>query len=225
MIARSAGSSADGRIRFAIPKGALLKDSIALLETVGIDPGALIDPGRQLVVYTDEFEFIIGKPSDIPIYVASGAADVGISGKDVLVELDLDVVEMVDLGFGACKFVVAEPEDAHATIEEQYAHLGVIRVATKYPRIAEAYFASRGVQVEIVKLNGNIEIAPLIGIADQVVDITQTGTTLRENRLKIVDDVLPSTARFVANPAALRTRTASVTDLANRFADAVARHR
>ena len=218
---RSNGSSA-GKMRFAIPKGALLADSVAVLRAVGFDVDVLADPGRQLVIETDEFEFIIGKPSDIPIYVASGAADVGIAGKDVLVELDLDVVEMVDLGFGACRFVVAEPEDAHASIEEHYARLGVIRVATKYPRVTEAHFAAKGLQVEIVKLNGNIEIAPLIGIAEQVVDITQTGTTLRKNRLRIVDEVMPSTARFIANPSALRTLGDRVTRLANSLAQAVA---
>lgn len=223
MIARNSRVAGDdGRMRFAIPKGALLKDSIAALEAVGVDVGGLADPGRQLVIRAPEFDFIIGKPSDIPIYVASGAADVGISGKDVLAELNLDVVEMVDLGFGGCRFVVAEPDDAHASIEEQYAHLGVIRVATKYPRVTEAYFAERGVQVEIVKLNGNIEIAPLIGIADQVVDITQTGTTLRENKLKIVAEVMDSTARFIANPVSLRTSGERVTGLANRLARAIA---
>lgn len=223
MIARNgsirASAVSDERLRFAIPKGVLLADSIRALERIGIDTGELSDAGRQLVIDTPNFEFIIGKPSDIPIYVASGAADVGIAGKDVLVELELDVVEMVDLGFGACRFVVAEPENAHASIEEQYAHLGVIRVATKYPRIAERYFAGRGLQVEIVKLNGNIEIAPLIGIADQIVDITQTGTTLRENHLRIVDEVMGSSARFIANPVSLRMRSPRVMDVARRLAD------
>ena len=218
MARGSRGSSAGEKLRFAIPKGALFAESIAALKAAGVDVGGLADPGRQLVIVTPGFDFIIGKPSDIPVYVASGAADVGISGKDVLAELDLDVVEMVDLGFGACRFVVAEPEDAHASIEEQYAHLGVIRVATKYPRVTEAYFAERGVQIEIVKLNGNIEIAPLIGIADQVVDITQTGTTLRETKLKLGADVMESTARFIANPVALRTRAAQVTALADGLA-------
>ncbi|MDZ4180320.1 MAG: ATP phosphoribosyltransferase [Coriobacteriia bacterium] len=216
MIARNmTGTSRDtDAIRFAIPKGALFADSIAALHAIGVDTGGLADPGRQLVIKVPGFEFIIGKPSDIPIYVASGAADVGIAGKDVLAELELDVVEMVDLGFGECRFVVAELQDAHATIEEQYAHLGVIRVATKYPRVAERHFAERGLQVEIVKLNGNIEIAPLIGIADQVVDITQTGTTLRENRLRIVEEVMGSSARFIANPVSLRTRSEKVTEMA-----------
>lgn len=201
----------------AVPKGALFSDSVDALEGAGLDVGGLRDPGRQLVITTDEMEFVIGKPTDIPIYVAYGAVDIGISGKDVLAESALDVVEMVDLGFGACKFVVAELEDTHHSIEEQYRHLGVIRIATKYPRITEQYFSKRGMQVEIVKLNGNIEIAPMIGIADWVVDITQTGTTLRENKLRIVEDVLDSSARFIANPVSLRTESDRVTQLANKL--------
>ena len=205
------------RLRMAVPKGALWQDSLDALSAAGIEVGGLADPGRQLIFETDDMEFVIGKPSDIPAYVAYGAVDVGIVGKDVLAETQLDVVEMVDLGFGACRFVVAELEEEHASIEEHYRHLGVIRVATKYPRVTETYFASRGVQVEIIKLNGNIEMAPLIGIADRVVDITQTGTTLRENRLRVVEEVMESSARFIANRASLTTRGDRVTTMAERL--------
>lgn len=217
MIARGNNQAPGDKLRFAVPKGVLFPDCVRVLGTAGFDTGGLADPGRQLVIDSPAFEFIIGKPSDIPVYVASGAADIGIAGKDVLAELDLDVVEMLDLGFGECRFVVAELADAHAGIEETYRHLGVIRVATKYPRVAETHFASRGVQIEIVKLNGNIEIAPLIGIADQVVDITQTGATLRQNKLRIVDEVMTSSARLIANPVSLRTRSSLVDDTARRL--------
>jgi len=176
-----------------------------MLAAAGLDTTGLADPGRQLTVLTADAQVIIGKPTDIPVYVAYGAADCGIGGRDVLIEAGLEVVELVDLGFGGCRFVVAEPEDAGAEISERARHLGVIRVATKYPNIATAHFAARGIQIEVVKLNGNIELAPLIGIADVIVDITATGTTLRENRLRIVEDVLPSTARFIGNPGAVRT--------------------
>ena len=204
MIATRSGGP--GRpLRVAVPKGALFPDSVRVLASAGFDTSTLENPGRQLIVRMPDVEFIISKPTDVPVYVAYGAADCGSGGKDVLIEQGLDVVELVDLGFGACRFVVAEPEDAAAEISERARHLGVIRVATKYPNITQAYFDGRGVQVEIVKLNGNIELAPLIGIADVVVDITATGTTLRENRLHIVEDVLPSTARFVGNPSAVRT--------------------
>lgn len=210
--------SAERRLRIAVPKGALFPDSVRLLESAGLDVGMLADPGRQLIVRTGDAEFIIGKPTDIPIYVAYGAADCGIGGKDVLVEAGLDVVELVDLGFGGCRFVVAERSDAAVSVAERARHLGVIRVATKYPHIAQAHFDAKGIQVEIVKLNGNIELAPLIGIADVIVDITATGTTLRKNDLRIVEDVLPSTARFVGNPAAVRTDP-RVIELANTLSE------
>ncbi|MBE0417189.1 MAG: ATP phosphoribosyltransferase [Coriobacteriia bacterium] len=221
MMLRPAASRTD-HLRMAIPKGALWGESLAALDAAGIDVGVLAKPGRQLIVTAGEMEFVIAKPTDIPAYVAYGAVDAGIAGKDALIEAGLAVVEMVDLGFGACRFVVAEPEDAGAVVAEHYRHLGVIRVATKYPHITEEHFAAKGVQVEVVKLHGNIEIAPLIGLADQIVDITATGTTLRENRLRIVEEVLPSTARFVANPASLRTEATRITDLANRLAAATA---
>ncbi|MDH4139962.1 MAG: ATP phosphoribosyltransferase [Coriobacteriia bacterium] len=217
VASRTAGPGGFRPLRMAVPKGVLFAGSVELLARAGIEIGGLADPGRLLVVSTAEIEFLIGKPTDIPVYVAYGAADVGIAGKDVLAEADLGVVEMLDLGFGECRCVVAEPEDASTSIEEHYRHLGVIRVATKYPRLAERHFEGRGVQIEVVKLNGNIEIAPLIGIADRIVDITATGTTLRENGLRIVEEVLASTARFIANPASLKTDHKRVSNLAERL--------
>lgn len=211
---------ADTRLRMAVPKGALFPGTIALLQRAGIEIGALADPGRQLIIDTDEIRFIICKPTDIPAYIAYGAADVGISGADVLAEAGLEVAEIADLGYGTCRFVVAEREGSTESIEQSYRRLGVIRVATKYPRVTEAFFAARGVQVEIVKLHGNIELAPLVGLADRVVDITATGTTLRENGLRIVDEVMESSARFVANPVAMRIDAQRVTELARRLREA-----
>lgn len=204
MIAAGAKRLSGERVRIAIPKGALFADSVAALAGAGLDTRGLAEAGRQLVVSTSDADYIIAKPTDVPVYVAYGAADCGIAGRDVLVEAGLEVVELLDLGFGGCRFVVAQMEDA-PPLEERYRHFGVVRVATKYPRIAAAHFEERGVQVELVKLNGNIELAPMIGIADVIVDITATGTTLKENRLEIVEDVLPSTARFIGNPVAVRT--------------------
>jgi ATP phosphoribosyltransferase len=211
------GGGPDKALRIAVPKGALFGDAVAMLSAAGLDTGSLAEPGRQLIVGGEGVEYIISKPTDVPVYVAYGAADCGIGGKDVLVEAGLDVVELVDLGFGACRFVVAEPEMAGAEISERARHLGVIRVATKYPNIAAAHFDARGVAVEIVKLNGNIELAPLIGISDVIVDITATGTTLRQNALRIVEDVLPSSARFIGNPANVRTDP-RVLELADKLA-------
>lgn len=210
--------SGDRKLRIAVPKGALFGDSVRMLEAAGLDVTGLADPGRQLIITTSDAEFIIAKPSDVPVYVSYGAVDCGIGGKDSLVEADLPLVEMVDLEFGGCRFVVAEPEGAEASVAESYRHLGVVRVATKYPRVAEQHFSAKGVQIEIVKLYGNIELAPLIGLADQIVDITATGTTLRENHLRIVEEVFASTARFVANPISVKTESGRVTDLADRLA-------
>ena len=192
-------------LRIAIPKGALFADSVDVLTRAGLDTTGLAEPGRQLIVRTPTVEYIIGRTTDIPIYAAYGGADCAIAGKDVLLEAGLDCVELVDLRFGGCRFVVAEPDGATGEVRERARHLGVVRVATKYPNISSAYFEREGIAVEMVKLHGNIELAPLIGLADWIVDITATGTTLAQNNLRIVGEVLSSTARFVGNPAAVRT--------------------
>ncbi len=210
------------RLRMAVPKGSLFADSLAVLEGAGVDVTPLRGPGRQLMVEGAEMSFIIARPTDIPAYVAYGAADVAIAGKDTLEEAGLDVLELADLGFGRCRFIVAEPEEAMGSAEETYRHLGVVRVATKYPRVTERHFAERGIQVEVVKLHGNIELAPLIGLADRVVDITATGRTLAENHLRIVDVVMESTARFVANPVSAALYDERITDLAGRMSSAAA---
>lgn len=192
-------------LRIAVPKGSLNEDTVRILTQAGLDTTGLKDSGRQLIIRNPGVEYVIVRPTDAPVFVNLGAADCGICGKDSLVEADSDVVELADLEFGACRFVVAEPEGSAASVEEHYAALGSIRVATKYPGITQEYYAKIGMQVEIVKLHGNIELAPLTGIAERVVDITATGTTLKENKLIIVDEVFSSTARFFANVSAFRT--------------------
>ena len=196
--------SSSPRLKIAIPKGALFEESVSLLGKAGLDTAGLETPGRQLVFYNKGVEFYIVRPTDAPVFVSYGGVDCAICGKDSLEEAALESVEMVDLRFGACRFVVAEPEIAAGLAEESYKKLGVLRVATKYPRITAQYYQSVGIQIEIIKLYGNIELAPLCGMADRIVDITATGTTLRENRLVIVDEVMSSTARFVGNPASVR---------------------
>lgn len=192
-------------LRIAVPKGALNAGSIAALAAAGLDVTGLDDPGRQLIISNSGVDYVIVRPTDAPVFVELGAADCGICGKDSLLEAEAEVMELVDLGFGGCRFVVAEPAGAREAVEERYRRLGSIRVATKYPRIAAAHYAKRGMQVDIVKLHGNIELAPLTGMAERIVDITATGTTLRENNLVVVEDVLPSTARFFANACSFRT--------------------
>ncbi|MCL2807615.1 MAG: ATP phosphoribosyltransferase [Coriobacteriia bacterium] len=192
-------------LKIALPKGALYKDSVELLAKAGLDTSGLADPGRLLAITTTDCCFYIVRPTDVPVFTSLGGVDCAICGHDSLAELGLDLIEMVDLKFGGCRFVVAEPADASNKAESRYLRRGVMRVATKYPSITQAYYEKKGVQVEIVKLHGNIELAPFCGLADRVVDITATGTTLRENNLIIVDEVLTSTARFVGNTASVRT--------------------
>lgn len=198
-------SEAERPLRIAVPKGSLNADTIRVLTEAGLDTAGLENPGRQLIIKNPGVEYVIVRPTDAPVFVALGAADCGICGKDSLVEVSPDVVELVDLKFGACRFIVAELEGSSERVEDHYRRLGSIRVATKYPRITQEYYAKAGRQVEIVKLHGNIELAPLTGMAERIVDITATGTTLRENNLAIVDEVLSSTARFFANVCAFRT--------------------
>ena len=208
--------AAERPLRIAVPKGSLNPDSIEALASAGLDVTGLDNPGRSLIISNPGVDYIIVRPSDAPIFVETGAADCGICGEDSLLETETDVVELVDLRFGACRFIVAEPEGAAERTAEHYRQLGSIRVATKYPRIARAHFARRGTQVEIVELHGNIELGPLTGMSECIVDITATGTTLRENNLVITDEVLSSTARFFANVASFRTDP-RVRDLATKL--------
>ncbi len=219
--AAGVGAAAPARpLRVAVPKGSLNPDSIAALQRAGLDTTGLEHPGRLLRISNPGVEYIIVRPSDAPVMVSLGAADCGICGKDSLIEADVDVVELVDLTFGACRFVVAEPALATGVAEERYRRLGSFRVATKYPRIARDFYAKRGMQVEIVKLQGNIELAPLTGIAERIIDITATGTTLRENNLVIVDEVCASTARFFANVCSFRTDS-RVAQLAQNMSETI----
>ena len=192
-------------LRIAVPKGSLNEDAIRVLTNAGLDTEDLADAGRTLIIRKADVEYIIVRPTDAPVFVALGAADCGICGEDSLLEASPDVVELVDLKFGDCRFVVAESKGTTEAVESRYRKLGSIRVATKYPNITRAHYAKKGKQVEIVKLHGNIELAPITGMAERIVDITATGTTLRENNLAVVDEVLSSTARFFANPCSFRT--------------------
>ena len=207
-------------LKVAVPKGALYADSVDLLTLAGLDTACLNDPGRHLTIETAGYHFFIVRPTDVPVFTSLGGVDCAICGHDSLAEQGLDIVEMVDLRFGACRFVVAEPKGTSNKAEDRYQRRGVMRVATKYPTITQAYYDSKGVQVEIVKLHGNIELAPFCGLADRVVDITATGATLRENNLVIVDEVLKSTARFIGNTASVRT-DARIRALAERLASLV----
>lgn len=196
----------DRRLRFALAQGLLLPDALGALRAIGLDVSPVTPGGRRLVVAAGEVEFVLARPADIATYVERGAADLGIVGKDVLMESGARVLELVDLRFGSCRFVVAAPRDALERSLDDYRHLGSLEVATKYPRVAEAYFRRRGIQVEIVKVAGSAEVAPQVGLADWIVDLVATGATLRANQLAIVEEIATSTARLIANPASYQAR-------------------
>ena len=205
-------------LRIALAQGALLADGLAALAAAGCALGDAGVEGRRLLVRAGDLEIVRARPSDIATYVARGAADLGIVGKDVLMESGAQVLELVDLGFGACRFVVAAPRDALARALDDYRHLGSLEVATKYPNVAERHFRARGIAVEIIKVAGSTELAPQVGLSDWIVDLVATGGTLAANDLAIVEEIAPSTARLIANPAAYHTRRNEIAPLVEKLA-------
>src|SRR5207249_3657979 len=195
----------------ALPKGRLLDPALQLLSAMGIQ-GLEADTRKLLLADAErDLRFIFLKPADIPTYVLYGAADLGIVGKDILLEQEPDVYEPIDLGFGFCRLVVAEPRELWE--RDDPSKWSWVRVATKYPRLTEAYFSNRGVQVEIVRLDGSVELAPLVGLAERIVDLVQSGETLRVNGLVEVAEITRSTARVIVNRASMKTEHARVTGL------------
>jgi ATP phosphoribosyltransferase len=201
-------------LSIAVPKGALFRDSVARLRAAGIDVPD--DVGRKLTVTTsDGTTLLFLRPVDVPAYVEFGSADCGIVGKDVLWETDRNVAELADLGFGYCRLVVA------ARRIDRY-HEGApyptfLRAATKFTRSAETFFAERDLPVELIPLHGSVELAPLVGLADLIVDLVATGRTLREHDLVVVEEIDQSTARFVVNPVRFRAKYDAITALLDRL--------
>lgn len=200
-------------LTIAVPRGALMGDTLDALDRVGIDTGPVRDNDRRLLF--EEQGIVTMRPSDVPTYVEAGAADVGITGKDVLMEQSgRELVELLDLEYGPCRMVLASVAGDPDPAAEALRRLGVMRVATKYVGIAQRFFAATGRQVELVEVKGSVELAPLTGLVDAIVDLTATGTTLRENGLVVREEVATSTARLVVNPVAHRLRAAGVDALA-----------
>ena len=198
-------------LTLALPKGRLLDPALDLLRELGVSG---IDPDSRKLIFRDagrDLEILLLKPADVPAYVTYGAADLGVVGKDILLEQEPDVYEPLDLGFGFCRLVVAEPRALWE--RDDPAKWSWVRVATKYPRLTEEYFSARGIQVEIVRLDGSIELAPLVGLAERIVDLVQSGETLRANGLVEVAEITRSTARVIVNRAAMKTEHAAVTRL------------
>ena len=200
-------------LRVAVPKGAIFESALAALGEAGLPVEALRDDGRRLFYRVGGTEFIVSRPSDVPVFVEHGAADVGIVGKDVLEEQRPNVMELSDLGTGACRMILAAPDKRAEEIHRAISHAEVVRVATKFPNTAKRYFESLGRQAEIIELYGSVELAPLVGLSECIVDLTATGATLRENELVILDEISYSTARLIANRGAYRLRHEEVAAL------------
>lgn len=200
-------------VSIALPKGRLGNKAYGILQKCGYTVGDLSDDSRKLVFENEEsgVRYFLVKPSDVAIYVEYGAADIGVVGKDVLLESGADVYELLDLGIGKCRMCVAAREDyaedtGRATV-----------VATKFPRVARAYFMDTNREIEVIKLYGSIELAPLLGMSDVIVDLVETGTTLKENKLKVTEEIFPVSARLIANKAAFKFKEKEIGEIVNRI--------
>jgi ATP phosphoribosyltransferase len=204
-------------LRIALPQGALFEETLEMLDSVGIDTARLRSGSRALLFPDEHYTLVTLRPSDVPTYVEAGAVDLGITGKDVLLEQPERVVyELLDLGYGTCRMVVATREGDHFA-DELERRLGAVRIATKYPRIAQRHFEDSGRQADVIEVKGSVELAPLAGLADGIVDLTATGRTLRENELEIREVIAESTARLIANRVAHKLRQADIDDLVGRI--------
>jgi ATP phosphoribosyltransferase len=220
MTVAGSRAKADGPLKVAVPRGALFRETLDVLDAVGIDTAELRGDSRSLIFETSGITVVTMRPSDVPTYVEAGAADVGITGKDVLLEQsDRVVYELADLGYGRCRMVLAGRR-GDTRLGESQRRLGMMRIATKYPRIAERHFEATGRQVEVIEVKGSIELAPLIGLSDGIVDLVATGRTLEENDLEVREEILECSARFVANRVAHKLRAAEVDDLTAKLRQA-----
>jgi len=215
-------AKAQGPLKLAVPRGALFGETLDALDAIGIDTAELRGGSRSLIFETGEMTLVTMRPSDVPTYVEAGAADVGITGKDVLLEQsDRVVYELLDLGFGRCRMVLAGRRGDDRLGEAQR-RLGMMRIATKYPRIAERHFEATGRQTELIEVKGSVELAPLIGLGDGIVDLVATGRTLEENELEVREEIVECTARLVANRVAHKLRAAEIDELTAKLRRATA---
>jgi ATP phosphoribosyltransferase len=202
------------RLTIAVPRGALFEGSLDLLDGLGIDTSEVRSNDRRLLFH--ESGIVTMRPSDVPTYVEHGSADVGITGKDVLLEQSQrNVYELLDLGYGACRMVVAAREGGDP-IGDALRRLGRVRIATKYPRVAARHFADTGRQADIVEVKGSVELAPLTGLVDAIVDLTATGRTLDENGLRVTEEIGVCTARLIANPVAHKLKADRIDSIVGR---------
>lgn len=206
------------QVTIALAKGRLADKAIEILEKCGIDCSPLKVETRKLVLWdkAEKFKFIFVKPSDVPTYIERGAADIGVVGKDTLLEQNKDVYELVDLKFGKCRMCVAGFKERQAKITK-----GNLKVATKYEAVAKDYYDSKGVNVDLIKLNGSVELGPIIGLSDVIVDIVESGKTLEANGLDVLEEICQLTARLIVNKVSFKTKAAEILPLVEKIAEVV----
>ncbi len=210
-------STTDDMITVALGKGRLAKKAMGLFDKIGLGVEEIHDPDTRKLIFTNEEEHIryfLSKGPDVPTYVEYGSADIGIVGEDTILEENRNIYEVMDLGFGKCRMCIAGPESARKLLDSSH----FIRVATKYPRIAKNYFYNQKHQtVEIIKLNGSIELAPIVGLSEVICDIVETGSTLRENGLVVLEEVVPLSARVVVNQVSMKMKNARITSIIDQL--------
>jgi len=216
-VARPTRALPQGPLRLALSRGALFEPTLDLLDRIEVDTRELRGESRSLIFETGELVVVTMRPSDVPTYVEAGAADLGITGKDVLMEqADRVFYELLDLGYGGCRMVLAGPA-GDDRLEEHARRLGVLRIATKYPRIAERFFEDTGRRAEVIEVKGSVELAPVSGLADAIVDLVDTGRTLRDNGLVVREEIVHSTARLIGNRVAHNLRAKEIDELSARL--------
>lgn len=206
------------KIRIALTKGRLENKTVDLLDKIGYDVSELRDKGRRLILSIpgENIEVVLAKAADVITYVEHGVCDIGVVGKDTIMEHGGKFYEITDLGFGKCKFALAGKKG-----DDFYKGYGVKTVATKYPNVTRSYFEAKGMDVDIVKIEGSVELAPLVGLAHGIVDIVETGTTLKENGLEVFEEVAPISARLIVNTVSMKLKKNSIDNLVNKLTQAL----
>lgn len=203
-------------LRIALTKGRLEKDTVALFEKMNLDCGAVKNKGRKLILPVgDSIEVVLAKAADVITYVKHGVCDLGVVGKDTIMESGGGFYEVLDLGFGKCRFALAGPKNT-----DFFNGYAVKTIASKYPNVARAYFETKGMDINVIKIEGSVELAPLLGLSDAIVDIVETGSTLRENGLEVIEEIAPVSARLIVNNASLKLRKAEIEELTARMEEA-----
>jgi ATP phosphoribosyltransferase len=222
-VAGTPTARADGPLKLAVPRGTLFEGTLDALDRAGLATEELRGDSRSMIFEGGGVTLVTMRPSDVPTYVEAGAADLGITGKDVLLEQsDRIVYELLDLGYGECRMVLAGRE-GDERLGEAERRLGEVRIATKYPRVAERHFERTGRQAEVIEVKGSVELAPLVGLADGIVDLVATGRTLADNRLEVREEIARCTARLIANRVSHKLRAAELDDLTARLREATGR--